>query len=188
MAEEKGFPGWMLGCGIGCLGIIVLLGGVLVWGAFQMRDVMEQAGSEFKQELPGKYARLKEQGKVPEAHTELCDRLVALLEREETGFFGVFMGSSALLSMLEDGKLTDEEQEALQAFTDYIEENPAPNPVDLGTFMEEHPILGQGDKAMDFSLEQPAAEEPANETGTESEDTPPAEESVGEEAPAGATE
>ncbi len=115
--------------------------------------------TEFKQELPQEYAKLKEAGKVPESDVELCDRVIALVQREETGTLPALMGGGAVMSSLSDGALTAEERDALAAFADFIEQNPDPTFVELTTFMENHPSFAQGEDFAGFSIDMDAQEE-----------------------------
>lgn len=147
MGEKKGGFNWLMGCGIGCAVLIVIavIAGICIY--FVIQKGLETARVEMSKQMQKEYDKAVEGGKVPEEHRELLDSLMAITHREDAGFFGVLMAGGAAMDALADGEIDEEELTMLTAVKEFLELNPAPNPVAMGQFMEKHPEL-------DFDMQQ----------------------------------
>jgi len=136
--EGSGFN-WLMGCSIGCCGLLIVaaIAGGLAYSVG--KSWFANVHNEIRTGFQKAYGMQVEEGKVPQEHREFIDSVVAISTGDKAGFFAVSATGPVLLKAIEDGELTEEELGVLTALKEFLEQNPAPNPKELGEFMESHP-------------------------------------------------
>ncbi|MBI2421269.1 MAG: hypothetical protein HYV27_00465 [Candidatus Hydrogenedentes bacterium] len=134
---------WIYGCGIGCAVMLLIAVAVSVAGYFFVSKAAKEGQSALREEITGRYASLKETGKVPAEHVVMYDRFVELMNRETTG---LTVGSTAMMALdvtLQDGAVSETEVKFILDFIAFMETSPDAGPIKLGEFLAAHPEFNQ---------------------------------------------
>lgn len=150
---------WLVGCGIGCLVLIVL--GILagIGGYYAISQGMGEAAKALADQIDTRYQEAKEAGAIPEEHQALTDKLVQHAKSEDATMWGVILVASPMLEALEDNELTEEEVEDLQTVSDFLDEHPSVGLGDFTQFAEQHPEMGQQMQDLGQQIQQGAGQQ-----------------------------
>ena len=144
MAEGQGSgSGWLKGCAIGC-GVILLLAvaaavGVYVW----INKMAEQGKVEMQGEVKKVYESVMPELQVDSEDFPFIDELYAHSQREGLNPSASMLSSVMVLSILEDGKVVEEEQAVAEEIAGLLREEPNPGMVQVLTWLGSHPELQQ---------------------------------------------
>jgi hypothetical protein len=106
---------WIIGCSLGCLGLIVLA--ILAIAAifyFGLSQVPVQARRAFE----------AERDRIPEERANDIDRLLDLGESDEASLSGGIMAGMVVVSILEDREVNETEAETVRKAIAMLEKNP----------------------------------------------------------------
>ena len=134
---------WIYGCGIGCAVVLLIAVAVSVAGYVFVSKAAKEGQGALREEMTGRYASLKETGKVPAEHVAMYDRFVELMNRETTG---LTLGSTAMMALdvtLQDGAVSETEVKFILDFIAFMETSPDAGPIKLGEFLGAHPEFNQ---------------------------------------------
>jgi hypothetical protein len=141
MASEKGGFNWVMGCGIGCGGLILvaLLGVGGIW--YAANQAMEAGKIAIVEEIESDFAAQLEEVNIPEEHIDLIADLVSLAADEDTSFAMVLMCAVAYdVGVDGDADMEDAERyKIVQDVIDFVSEDPGAGFIKMGTFISENP-------------------------------------------------
>lgn len=144
MAQTSGGSGarpWLIGCGVGCL-VLIILGVVAAVGIyFASQKALKVAGKALSQQINADYTRLKASNQVPAEHAELFDEIVAVSQQETTSTAAMSIIQATMTSIFADNNVSSEEANQAKTVHDFIIANPQCSFLQMGTFFAEHPEL-----------------------------------------------
>lgn len=141
LAEPKSNTGRniLLGCGIGCAAVIVLLIIVSVGMWFMLQAGMDQVRQQMQAEYPAEFERKKAEGGIPESHTAEFDEIVQIIQSDNASMGAVMLGVAAIEATTADATIDENEAEILTATLDLLRSQPDIGLMGLGQFFAQHP-------------------------------------------------
>ncbi len=134
---------WLIGCGIGCFIILILLGVIMAAGGYFLARQFPELKATMASQLSQQYEQAKTAGEVPAEHIPTFDAIVNAVQQEETSFMGAVIGMAAVMGSIQDSTVSAEEAEAAQATLELLQTNPDVGLMEGGQFVESHPVLQQ---------------------------------------------
>jgi len=141
LAEPKSNTGRniLLGCGIGCAAVVVLLVIVSVGMWFMVRSGMDQVRQQMQTEYPAEYERKKAEGGIPESHAAEFDEIVQIIQQDNASMGAVMLGVAAIEATTADATIDDNDAEILSATLELLRNQPDIGFMGLGQFFAQHP-------------------------------------------------
>ena len=153
---------WLIGCAIGCGGLLVLGIIISVVGFFVVKKGIDMGLEQAANELPGEattaYEKAKEEGYVPEEHQALFEDLLALSKRTDATPYVRVVSAVMVIIPLDDKEVTESEIKVLTTASTFLKENPQAGFFDMISFMQSHPELEDTVREIPRVIEQPQAE------------------------------
>jgi hypothetical protein len=139
--QQKTGCNWFLACGVGCFIALLALIAVGIALVYLVRHGMRSGADFMAGELRTEYAKLKDQGKIPEEHAALFDELVEISSRDDASLWTVILCSSVVTEAFSDGNVDAQETAGAQAIADFVREDPSMGIMAFAQFYQEHPEL-----------------------------------------------
>jgi hypothetical protein len=143
-SEKKGFN-WVMGCGIGCGGLILI--GILAVGGIwiAVNRGMEAGRIAIAEEIQSDFATQLADAAIPEEHVELMTDLVGLATDEGTSFAMVLMCAVAYDTAVGENSDMDDEQryEIVEDVVAFVSEDPSASFIKMGNFINDNPEYGE---------------------------------------------
>lgn len=168
--SEQGSNKWLWGCAIGCLASLLVLLLVVGGGAFFTYKGFEKARPEIGKQMQKQIEELINKGKIPDAQRPLIDELAQYCSNPDSSFLFVAQVGGIVQAALQDGTLSPQEIEALEAVQTFLHEHPNASLADMKAFQQ---AIGEKTRNIQWKFETPA-ESSASSGETRAAETSPA--------------
>ncbi|MBI5094259.1 MAG: hypothetical protein HZB26_17695 [Candidatus Hydrogenedentes bacterium] len=94
------------------------------------------------------YTKWNDEKKIPDAQAAVFSDLHEVSQREDASFWVVMLCFGTANTVLEDGKVTDDEAKSMKDVADFVKEKPGAGLVEFGNFFQSHPDIEKAFKSM----------------------------------------